>query len=1202
MRDRAHLGCDPRAACRLRRCASQGGRRVPAPPPAHGAPAGPRPTGENLAYVIYTSGTTGAPKGVAVPHRAAERVVRPGGYADFGPQETFLQTCPLSFDAHVLEVWGSLANGGHLVLHPDTRVSAESVMEAVRAHAVTALWLTPTVFNQVVDGGLFEGSGLRQVIVGGEVVSTPHLARAMHTTDIRFSNGYGPTEAGVFTCCRVFEASDLVHSPPPVGAPLPGTEVWGVGPDGKELPDGELGELYIGGDALAHGYHDRPDLTEKAFVPHPFGGAPGERVYKSGDLARVLPGGLIQVTGRIDSQVKIRGNRVELTEVESALLEAPEVKQVAVVDRQQGAERVLAAYIVPADGPAPTVAALRGRLARQLPDYMIPSELFRLDRIPLTGNGKADRGALRDNVDGTRLELGVDFRPADTDVESTLSAIWADVLQTRVVGVDDNYFDLGGTSVSIARAHQRIQRELGLRLPSCRCSSTPPCGCWPTRSPTLRCRTVSTPANTGRPDIAVIGMAAVMPGARDIDAFWSLIREGREAVTHGSPRVVEDGDSGRRWVHARGVMDGVKDFDAEFFGIPKREAEVLDPQHRHLLQCAWNAMEDAGHDPYRIAEDVAVYSSVGPNTYYEGRAFGPRSAAERMLIQLSNGPDTLPTRISYKLGLTGESVNVQSACSSAAVAVHLACEALREGRAGMALVGAASIGTAETVGYEHQEGFILSADGSTRAYDSRGSGYVEGVGVLVLRRLVDSQRDGDQIHAVIKGSAVNNDGRAKAGFSAPSVVGQARVIRTALEASGLPAESIGLLEGHGTGTLVGDPIEVRGLTRAYQAFTSKTGYVALGSVKANIGHFCFASGIAGLLKTILCLKHGEILPMAVFDELNPHIELGATPFYINRELKPWKAEIRRAGVSCFGMGGTNAHFVLEQAPEPQPDTGGAASDGPYAVLLSGRTEEALEQVRERLREFLVDRSETGLADLAFTLAAGRRSLACRWAAVVASTAELEQALSVPQAERAAVQEGTAAAIAHEWAAGGNPDWAAQFARRRTCRVSLPTYPWQGERLFTRASCVYRSRFSTVIGLCSQAILDHGTDEQREGLLPKMAAGEHITAFALTEPEAGSDAASLTTTARRVEGGWVIDGSKRYITNAHWADDLVVFARRRRPPRAPDVARRAGAAHLRGLIAGARAQPGAGGDPAGGEGRRTSRHLPRHSRAHLTGIG
>lgn len=563
---------------------------------------------------------------------------------------------------------------------------------------------------------------------------------------------------------------------------------------------------------------------------------------------------------------------------------------------------------------------------------------------------------------------------------------------------------------------------------------------------------MSTLPNAGRPDIAIVGMAAVLPGAGDLDAFWNLLREGREAITHGSPRVVEDDGSGRRWVHARGVVEGVKDFDADFFGIPKREAEVLDPQHRHLLQCAWNAMEDAGYDPYRVAEDVAVYSSVGPNTYYQGRDFGPRSAAERMLIQLSNSPDTLSTRLSYKLGLTGESVNVQSACSSAAVAVHLACEALREGRSGTALVGAVSIGTADTVAYEHQEGFILSADGSTRAYDSKGSGYVEGdgVGVLVLRRLEDAQRDGDHIHAVIKGSAVNNDGRAKAGFSAPSVEGQSRVIRAALEASGVPAESIGLLEGHGTGTLVGDPIEVRALARAYEPYTSKTGYAALGSVKANIGHLCFASGIAGLLKAVLCLKHGEIPPMAVLDEINPDIDLDPTPFYLNRELRPWQAEVRRAGVSCFGMGGTNAHFVLEQAPEPEPFAEAAASEGPYAVLLSGRTEEALGQVKERLREFLAAYPDTGLADLVYTLASGRRPLAYRWAAEVSSVAETKHALSgdgTGLGEGADGRDGTVAAIAREWAAGGTPDWAAQFQGRQPRRISLPTYPWQGEQLW-----------------------------------------------------------------------------------------------------------------------------------------------------------
>ncbi|MGW2488146.1 amino acid adenylation domain-containing protein [Streptomyces sp. NPDC001606] len=430
------------------------------------AESGDHPTPENLAYVIYTSGTTGTPKGVAVPHRAAARIVRTGIYGDFDAEQTFLQACPLSFDASVLEVWGALANGGRLVLLPEQRVSSDAVIEAVRRYGVTTLWLTPTLFNQIVDDGLLVGAGLRQVVIGGEVVSTPHLAKAMHTTDIRFSNGYGPTEAGVFTCCKVFEESDLAYSPPPVGPPLPGTRVWVLDEQLRPVPEGELGELYIGGDALAHGYHRRPDLTEKAFLPNPFEDGTGARVYRSGDLARALPGGLIQILGRLDSQVKIRGNRVELTEVESALLEAPEVQQAAVVDRQQGAERVLVAYLVPAEGTSPTVTDLRQRLAKRLPEYMIPSKLFRLGRLPMNGNGKTDRNALRAGVPADELPLGVAFIPAVSELEQIIGEIWSGILNTPAIGIDDNYFDLGGTSLSIKQAQTQLEERLGIRLPS----------------------------------------------------------------------------------------------------------------------------------------------------------------------------------------------------------------------------------------------------------------------------------------------------------------------------------------------------------------------------------------------------------------------------------------------------------------------------------------------------------------------------------------------------------------------------------------------------------------------------------------------------------------------------------------------------------------------------------------------------------------
>jgi amino acid adenylation domain-containing protein len=451
------------------------GTRVPVTARPAGAAAGTRidtdtdtaqrATPDNLAYVIYTSGTTGTPKGVAVPHRAAERIVRSGIYGTFDAAETFLQSCPLSFDASVFEIFGCLANGGRLALLPGQRVSAELIVETVRRFGVTTLWLTPTLFNRMVDEGLLDGTGVRQVVVGGEVLSSPHIARAMRSVGARFSNGYGPTEAGVFVCCHPFEGADLVCSPPPVGRPLPGTEIRVVDAQSRLVSDGQPGELYLGGDALARGYHNQPDLTAAAFVPDPSGARPGARLYRSGDLARVLPGGLVQVLGRTDDQVKVRGNRVELGEVESALARLPQIRQAAVVDRARGAERLLAAYLVPA-GVAPTVAELRKRLAAYLPDYMIPSEYYRLDRLPLTAHGKLDRSALRADIGAVKLSLGIRYAAADSELESLIAAVWTDLLDLPAVGLDDNYFDLGGTSMSAATLQHRLQHELGARLPA----------------------------------------------------------------------------------------------------------------------------------------------------------------------------------------------------------------------------------------------------------------------------------------------------------------------------------------------------------------------------------------------------------------------------------------------------------------------------------------------------------------------------------------------------------------------------------------------------------------------------------------------------------------------------------------------------------------------------------------------------------------
>jgi amino acid adenylation domain-containing protein len=432
------------------------GTRVPVA--AESTVEGSRATPDNLAYVLYTSGTTGVPKGVAVPHRAATRIVRSGIYGHFDAGETFLQSCPLSFDASVFEIFACLGNGGRLVLLPGQKATPALIGETVRRHGVTTVWLTPTMFNHMADAGQLTGLGVRQFVVGGEVLSARHVERVLASTGATVANGYGPTEAGVFVCCHRFAEDDLAHSPPPVGLPLPDTEVRVLDTHLRPVPDGDTGELYLGGAALARGYHGRPDLTAEAFVPDPAGDGP--RLYRSGDLARVLPGGLVQVLGRTDDQVKIRGNRVELGEVEAALAALPGVRQAAVTVRDQ----VLAAYVVPAGEAEPTVAWLRDRLAARLPDYMIPSEYHRLDELPTGRHGKLDRAALGAGV--TRLPLGVRYVAAVSELESTLAALWADLLDVPCVGMDDNYFDLGGTSMSVPVLARRIQQELGARQPA----------------------------------------------------------------------------------------------------------------------------------------------------------------------------------------------------------------------------------------------------------------------------------------------------------------------------------------------------------------------------------------------------------------------------------------------------------------------------------------------------------------------------------------------------------------------------------------------------------------------------------------------------------------------------------------------------------------------------------------------------------------
>jgi len=500
--------------------------------------------------------------------------------------------------------------------------------------------------------------------------------------------------------------------------------------------------------------------------------------------------------------------------------------------------------------------------------------------------------------------------------------------------------------------------------------------------------------------IAIIGMSGRFPGAANVEEFWQLLRDGVEAVSFFSNEELLGAGvppahfNHPQYVKAKAVLENADLFDASFFGFTPKEAEILNPQHRLFLESAWEALESAGYDAETYPGPIGLYAGASLNNYLFDIYSTPSvmRTVGRFQSMISNDKDYLSTRISYKLNLKGPSLTIQTACSTSLVAVHLACQSLHNYECDMALAGGVSVRIPQTQGYLYQEGGINSPDGHCRAFDAKAQGTISGngLGIVVLKRLEDAVADGDNIHAVIRGSAVNNDGSLKAGYTAPSVDGQASVIEMAQTVAEVKADTIGYVEGHGTATALGDPIEVAALTQAFRNSTDRKGFCAIGSVKSNIGHLDSAAGVAGLIKTVLALKYEMIPPSLHFEQPNPAINFDSSPFFVNHKLTEWKRNgtPRRAGVSSFGIGGTNAHLVLEEAPLPTVAERDEARRRPYQLLLlSAKTEAALESATARLAHHLREQPDLDLADVAYTLQVGRKAFAHRRMIVCRDTAE-----------------------------------------------------------------------------------------------------------------------------------------------------------------------------------------------------------------------
>ncbi|MCA0351002.1 MAG: acyltransferase domain-containing protein [Chloroflexi bacterium] len=506
----------------------------------------------------------------------------------------------------------------------------------------------------------------------------------------------------------------------------------------------------------------------------------------------------------------------------------------------------------------------------------------------------------------------------------------------------------------------------------------------------------------GNFDIAVVGLAGRWAGAPDTDRFWQQLCAGAEGISFFDDEqllaagVTPEQLAHPRYVKAGSVLEGVELFDAAFFGYSPREAELLDPQQRIFLECAWQALEHAGYNASTYPGLIGVFAGSSLNTYLlrnlasqQGRGTIP----DLFQLIMGNDKDFLPTRVSYKLNLRGPSFSVQSACSTSLVATHLACQSLLGYQCDIALAGGISITVPQHQGYLAQEGGILTPDGHCRTFDAQAQGTLNGngAGIVVLKRLDDALADGDSIYAVIKGSAVNNDGALKIGYTAPSIDGQAAVIQAAQAVADVDPATISYIEAHGTATALGDPIEVAALTKAFRQQTDKTQFCMLGSVKSNFGHLDTAAGVTSLIKTVLALHHNKIPASLHFQTPNPQLELETSPFYVNTQLSDWPSDqpIRRAGVSSFGIGGTNAHVVLEEAPmlEPTEET-----DAWQMLVISGRNRATLNAATKNLAEHLEANPQLALADVAYTLQIGRQAFNHRRVLLCRSLDEASQIL------------------------------------------------------------------------------------------------------------------------------------------------------------------------------------------------------------------
>lgn len=968
-------------------------------------------------YILYTSGSTGTPKGVQMGETALINLLdwqRKNSVAAVGTKT--LQFAPLTFDVSFQEIFSTLTTGGTLYLVDDNlRLNPQALLEFIQEKEINRLFLPFVALQMLTDTASFLSvfpDSIQEIMTAGEQLKiTPQVRQFFaHISGAKLHNQYGPTEAHVVSALTLTGAPDQWPELPGIGVPIDNVDLFILN-DQFELVSNQAAELYIGGVCLAEGYLNKPDLTAERFFEwqHPEKGP--IRVYRSGDLARYLTNGEIEFLGRIDNQVKIRGHRVELGEIEALLIQQPTIRDAVVAaigkDTQ---DRKLVAYVHVDEPTEADIVAIQRVLRGKLPDYMLPTAIVPLDAFPKTSSGKVDRKSLPVPI-FKRPELDVLYAEPRTELQKKLVGIWFDLLNIDRIGIDDNFFELGGNSLLAQKSIVTLKRQHQIDLPITKLyqyGTVAGISDYLSDSeqmPIKKHSSVFRKHKAKKDPIAVVGFAGRFPGARNVEEFWEVLSEGKETIHFFSPEeldpsIPEQERNDASYVLARGIIDNAESFDEKVFGLSPVAADIMDPQQRIYLEICRDALETTGHLPQIYDGVVGVYAGSGHNSYYLHNVLAHPEIVQKIgsFQALSlNEKDYIASRVAYQLNLKGPAVSVFSACSTSLLAIAQAVDGLKNGQCDVALAGGVAIKSPVNSGHIYEEGAMFSDDGHCRPFDAdaKGTVFSDGAGVILLKRLSDAEKAGDNIYAVIKGIGINNDGGGKGSFTAPSPAGQATAIAMALADADVDASTIGYIETHGTATPLGDPIEIEGLQMAFGQQERKQ-YCRIGSVKSNMGHLTHAAGAVGFIKTALSLHHKILPPSINYRRPNPAIDFANSPFVVNDQLTTWESETpRRAGVSSFGVGGTNVHIILEEYPDTQTeqmDTTLNAVTDRCIISWSAATETAAAAYAGNLAQYIEKQPTIPLHDIALTLQTTRQSFRHRNYVVATSNSELVEQL------------------------------------------------------------------------------------------------------------------------------------------------------------------------------------------------------------------